>query len=251
MSTAKTRDVQAAVDRRAAARLPLPAAARPPLSSSSGTAAMGALPGASEPRNSAAEILRAAADAFMLKGFAATSTDDVADRLGCTKGRIYHHFRSKVDLFFAVHAEAMNMVTREVTAAGADVRDPIHRLFCMSRAHVLVIMREIAFQCVVVQGLEMHLHGQTTPAQRQTLHDILAQRDQYEQLFASAIDEAVAAGLLPEQDTRVVVKAMLGSLNWTTLWYRPRKDEVESERLAMAEQVATYCVRGLGGQHGR
>ena len=220
--------------------------------STSGTAGMGAASASGDPpRNSAGEILRAAADAFMRKGFAATSTDDVADLLGCTKGRIYHHFRSKADLFFAVHAEAMAMVTREVTAAGADVRDPIHRLFCMSRAHVLVIMREIAFQCVVVQGLEMHLHGQTTPQQRQTLRDILALRDEYEQLFANAIDEAVAAGLLPDQDTRVVVKAMLGSLNWTTLWYRPRKDEVESERLAMAEGVATFCVRGLGGQHGR
>jgi AcrR family transcriptional regulator len=222
--------------------------------STSGTGGMGALATASavaEPRNSAAEILRAAADAFMLKGFAATSTDDVAARLGCTKGRIYHHFRSKVDLFFAVHAEAMSMVTREVIAAGADVKDPIHRLFCMSRAHVLVIMREIAFQCVVVQGLEMHLHGQTTPQQRQTLHDILAQRDEYEQLFSRAIDEAIAAGLLPEQDTRVVVKALLGALNWTTLWYRPRKDEVESARLSMAEEVATFCIRGLGGKHGR
>lgn len=220
--------------------------------STSGTGGMGAMvaPGP-EARNSAAEILRAAADAFMLRGFAATSTDDVADRLGCTKGRIYHHFRSKVDLFFAVHQEAMSMVTREVTAAGADVRDPIHRLFCMSRTHVLVIMREIAFQCVVVQGLEMHLHGQTTPQQRQTLHDILSQRDAYEQLFARAIDEALAAGLLPDQDTRVVVKALLGALNWTTLWYRPRKDEVEAERLAMAEEVATFCVRGLGGKHGR
>ena len=204
-----------------------------------------------ELRNSPAEILRAAADAFMLKGFAATSTDDVAHRLGCTKGRIYHHFRSKMDLFFAVHMEAMSMVTREVTAAGADVSDPIHRLFCMSRAHVLVIMREIAFQCVVVQGLEMHLHGQTTPQQRQTLHDILTLRDAYEELFVGAINEAVQAGAIPAQDTRVMVKAMLGALNWTTLWYRPRKGEIESERLAMAENVATFCVRGLGGEHGR
>ena len=222
--------------------------------STSGTAGMGALTAvgaAAEPRNSAAEILRAAADAFMLKGFAATSTDDVAHRLGCTKGRIYHHYRSKVDLFFAVHLEAMSMVAREVIAAGADVRDPIHRLFCMSRAHVLVIMREISFQCVVVQGLEMHLHGQTTPPQRETLRDILAQRDEYEQLFSRAIDEALATGLLPEQETRVVVKALLGALNWTTLWYRPRNDEIEAERLAMAEEVATFCVRGLGGKHGR
>ncbi len=207
--------------------------------------------GAGETRDSAAQILRAAAEAFMLKGFAATSTDDVADRLGCTKGRIYHHFRSKMDLFFAVHIEAMAMVMREVTGASTDVRDPVHRLFCMARAHVLVIMREIAFQCVVVQGLEMHLHGQTTPQQRETLHEILSMRDRYEQLFVQAIEEAVAADKLPPQQTRVVVKAFLGALNWTTLWYRPRAGETEAEMLALAEEVAGFCVRGLGGRHDR
>lgn len=201
--------------------------------------------------DSAAEILRGAANAFMLKGFAATSIDDIADTLGCTKGRIYHHFRSKIDLFFAVHTEAMGMVTREVAAASEGMGNPIQRLFSMSRAHVLVIMREIAFQCVVVQGLEMHLHGQTTPQQRKTLQAILASRDQYEQLFVKAIDEAMEAGTLPRQDSRVVVKAMLGALNWTTLWYRPRKDETEVERLAMAESVAAFCVRGLGAQYDR
>lgn len=200
---------------------------------------------------SAAQILRAAANAFMVKGFAATSIDEIADGLQCTKGRIYHHFRSKNDLFFAVHTEAMAMVMREVRAAAADVRDPLQRLFAMSRAHVLVIMREIAFQCVVVQGLEMHRHGQTTPQQRRTLDEIFRLRDDYEGLFSAAIDEAVAAGRLPEQHVPVVVKAMLGALNWTTLWYRPRPDETEAERLALAEDVAGFCLRGLGAPHGR
>lgn len=200
----------------------------------------------SEAREGVADILRAAAEAFMRKGFAATSTDDVAERLGATKGRIYHHFRSKIDLFFAVHQEAMAMVMREVTSAANGERGPVQRLFLMARAHALVIMREIAFQCVVVQGLEMHLHGQTTPQQRETLHDILELRDAYEQLFVAAIDEAVKAGELPRQNTRVVVKAFLGSLNWTTLWYRPRAGEAEAERLALAEDVARFCVRGLG-----
>lgn len=199
-------------------------------------------------RDSAAEILRAAANAFMQRGFAATSIDDIAHQLGCTKGRIYHHFRSKTDLFFAVHSEAMSMVMREVLAAGADVKDSLHRLFRMSRAHVLVIMREIAFQCVVVQGLEMHRHGETTPEQRRTLEEILSLRDEYEQLFSRAIEQAIAEGRLPQQNVGVVVKAMLGALNWTTLWYRPRKNQTEAERLAIAEEVATFCMRGLGGE---
>ena len=54
-------------------------------------------------------ILDAAAQAFMQKGFAPTSIDDVADVLGATKGQIYYYYRSKIDLFFDVHLSAMEM----------------------------------------------------------------------------------------------------------------------------------------------
>jgi AcrR family transcriptional regulator len=205
---------------------------------------------APEPRDLdlVAPLLRAAAQAFMLKGYAATSIDDVAEVLGCTKGRIYHHFRSKVDLFFEVHHEAMSMVMSAVRAA-ADVGDPLQRIEAMSRAHVLVIMREIAFQCVVVQGLEMHLHTQTTPKQRRTLRTILALRDDYERLFVESIEQAIASGQVPPQEVRVTVKALLGALNWTTIWYRPRRGETEAQRQALAGSIAAFCLRGLGGAH--
>ena len=53
------------------------------------------------------EILEAAAACFEERGFASTSIDDVARRLGSTKGRIYHHFSSKTDLFAAVFRAGM------------------------------------------------------------------------------------------------------------------------------------------------
>ena len=36
------------------------------------------------------ELLTAAAECFMEQGFHASSIDDVARRLGATKGRVYH-----------------------------------------------------------------------------------------------------------------------------------------------------------------
>ena len=60
------------------------------------------------------EILRAAAELFMEFGYAATSIDAVAERLGATKGRIYHHYRSKADLFFDVQVAAMNRLNEQV-----------------------------------------------------------------------------------------------------------------------------------------
>jgi AcrR family transcriptional regulator len=49
-----------------------------------------------------AQLLRAAAHAFLAGGYAATSLDDVAAEAGVTKMIIYRHFDSKRDLYHAV-----------------------------------------------------------------------------------------------------------------------------------------------------
>ncbi|HAE02872.1 MAG TPA: TetR/AcrR family transcriptional regulator [Rhodospirillaceae bacterium] len=194
------------------------------------------------------DILNAAAEAFMRKGFAAASIDDVADILGCTKGRIYHHYRSKADLFFDVHLCGMAMDIGAVREAMSEGHDPLEQLYHMAVGHLTVIISNIAYQRVAVQGLEMHLTGATTPKQMKTLKQILLLRDEYEGLFASKIEEAMAAGQVPQQNTRLTVKAFLGSLNWTTIWYRERRNQSKEDRRKLVYEVATFALRGLGAR---
>ena len=49
-----------------------------------------------------AELIDAALDLFVERGFAATRLDDVAARAGVSKGTLYLYFQSKEDLFKAV-----------------------------------------------------------------------------------------------------------------------------------------------------
>jgi AcrR family transcriptional regulator len=51
------------------------------------------------------ELLEAALDLFVEKGFSATRVDDVAARAGVSKGTLFLYFPSKVDLFKAVVRE--------------------------------------------------------------------------------------------------------------------------------------------------
>lgn len=53
------------------------------------------------------EIVSAALDLFVEKGFAATRMDEIAKRAGVTKGTVYLYFPSKEDLFRAVVEEMM------------------------------------------------------------------------------------------------------------------------------------------------
>jgi AcrR family transcriptional regulator len=193
------------------------------------------------------EILDAAAVAFMTRGYAATSIDDVADLLHATKGKIYHHYRKKADLFYDVHRRAMDLDLAAVRAAAdAQSGSALARLRAMARAHVFVIMDHLPYQRVAVQGLDMHLAGETTSHQRAVLAEILALRDRYEAMFAEAIKATVAECNAPAQDITLVVKAFIGALNWTTIWYRERPGQSLKEKTHIADTIATYALRGLG-----
>jgi AcrR family transcriptional regulator len=52
-------------------------------------------------------ILQAADELLLEKGFHDTSIDDIAARVGISKGTIYHHFASKEDLVFALIERGM------------------------------------------------------------------------------------------------------------------------------------------------
>ena len=51
-----------------------------------------------EKENTRLQILQAALDCFYEKGFSKTSFDDIATRIGMTKGAVYWHFKDKGDL---------------------------------------------------------------------------------------------------------------------------------------------------------
>jgi AcrR family transcriptional regulator len=196
-------------------------------------------------RDSRSEILKAAAEAFMTNGYAATSIDTVAEVLGCTKGRIYYQYKSKADLFFDVHREAMRMNIETIEPIAAGEGSPVERITRMLEAHVRLIMTELPFQRVSMQGVEMHVVGSTTPRQRQILRKLIDMRDHYERLFVAVIEEGIASGDFRPVEARMVVKPLLGGLNWMTVWYRPKPRENEEARRQLARQMTEFLLNGL------
>ncbi|WP_244435504.1 TetR/AcrR family transcriptional regulator [Martelella sp. AD-3] len=197
---------------------------------------------------SVVEILDCAALCFTEMGFQGTSIDDVARRLGATKGRIYHYFRSKTDLFFDVHREGMRRLMDAVTAAKRDDGTGREKLQRMLEAHALTMMQNIAYEAVVVQGVHMHRLTATTPEQRISLDEIMDIRHRFEQLFADVFREGQADGSIRrDADVSLAVKGMLGAVNWMTIWYRPRSGESPEQQRAMARSVAALQIGGIAG----
>jgi AcrR family transcriptional regulator len=80
-----------------------------------------------------AQLIRAAAKAFLAGGFAATSLDDVAAEAGVTKMIIYRHFGSKRDLYHAVLVDARERMVGYVGPPEEYGRDTLRTLALAAR----------------------------------------------------------------------------------------------------------------------
>lgn len=202
--------------------------------------------GRGDPEASRREVMEAAAHAFMERGYAATSLDDVAERLGATKGRVYHYFPSKADLFLGIHKAAMETLDAAVRPIAEGPGAPAGRLHAMAMAHARMLMTHSPEQKVSVGKLERHLLRGATARHQRTLHAIVGLRDGYEQLFADVLAEGMKAGVFADQPPRLAAKPVLGALNWLTVWYQPRRGESAEDIEVIARLTADFVVKGAG-----
>jgi AcrR family transcriptional regulator len=77
------------------------------------------------------EILEAALNVFVRKGYAETRIDDIVDEIGLSKGAIYHHFAGKRELFKALIEHWMDQfieVRENENLSGSPSADLIKRI---------------------------------------------------------------------------------------------------------------------------
>jgi AcrR family transcriptional regulator len=194
------------------------------------------------------EILQAAAECFMQQGFHATTLDDVARRMGATKGRIYHYYASKVDLFFDVHRHGMQLLFDAVEPAMHQPGSSLQVLEAMLMAHAMALFEHHTYESVVVQGVQLHRYGALTPTQREVLDALIDSRDRFEQLFKQQMAAAKAEGSLAEVDVSIAVKTVLGGLQWSLIWYRPQADTNRATRRRLASKMVKTLVGGLAAR---
>jgi AcrR family transcriptional regulator len=191
-------------------------------------------------------VLRAAADAFMSRGFAATSIDDIADRLGGSKGRVYHYFRTKGEIFLGIHQLALEMVISTVEPLSLTSRVASARIHEMVSALAGLMMTETSFMRVAATDADMHLaaEGRTRV---QAVEEIRALRARYQSMFERVVEDGVTSGEFRTPTPDLLANALLGALHWITVWYQPERAAVGHSVQDVAKTYADFIVAGLRG----
>jgi len=195
--------------------------------------------------DSVQQIIDAAAQCFMAKGPEKATIDDVASLLGSTKGRVYHHFRSKNAILIEVHNQAMQSLLNTINPLIARDIPADQKLLEMAVAHANVIMDTFPFQRSVRLSVDIYLLGSSTTEEREIMDKLIDVRNQYENLFRDVIRTGVAEGTLNVPDVAMATRALLGALNGLGDWYRIRPDQNQAEREAIAQNLADTIIHGI------
>ncbi|MFB2579798.1 TetR/AcrR family transcriptional regulator [Herbiconiux sp. P15] len=184
-----------------------------------------------------AEILEAAAALFDELGFHRTTTAAIADRVGTAKATVYHYFRAKHDILYAIHDEWIDELIALFEATRSRTDDPVRIVHAVTRDIVALIDEKPGHVRVFFE------YFRELPPELQVSAKV--KRDAYEALVESAILQGMKDGSIAWQDPRTASFALFGMCNWAYQWYRPGGRMSPGE---VSDQLFTIFMSGVGSR---
>jgi TetR/AcrR family transcriptional regulator, cholesterol catabolism regulator len=187
-------------------------------------------------------VLDTATAVIAEKGYAATTIQDIADRLGMLKGSLYYYVPSKEDLLHRLLSASHDEADRIRDEVGALDLDPAAELQEFLRRMSLWFLANPQ-RAEIFFSESRHL----TAERADELHGRgLRFAEHIQQLIVAARSSGrLGSGI----DTRVLSRFVLGSLNSIRTWPTSRARSA-SGRSANAEELADAFVELIGGALG-
>ena len=184
----------------------------------------------------AAEILAAAREVFLEKGFERSSVGEIATRVGVVEGLVYSYFPTKRDLLNEVLRGMYEPLIQDIADSFARIHGLRSRLRYLVWRHLRVYVEEPSLSRIVLHEVR------TSPEYfKSVLHDLHVR---YTSFLLLTVREAVQAGELPADTDAETVRSMVyGGIEhrmWSLLYGRGSID-VE----AMADSYTAMLLNGI------
>jgi AcrR family transcriptional regulator len=147
-------------------------------------------------------LLSVARGLFTEHGYATTSTNEIADRAGVTRGALYHHFAAKDDLFRAVFEQLEAEIAEQVARAALAGSDPLEQLRLGCRAFLDACLDPAVQRIVLLEG--PGVLGWDTWQE-------IEERYGYG-LVATGVEAAITAGMFEQQPVEPLAHVLFGAL---------------------------------------
>jgi AcrR family transcriptional regulator len=175
------------------------------------------------------ELVEAAAARFARTGYDETTMADLAAELGIAAGGVYHYFGGKEALLQRICLQLTEPLHARARAALIGHVDPADRLRALVEVWVAHVVEHRDHMLVFQQERHVIESGSQWRAVREG-------RKAFEELVDGVLADLQDDGRARFADRRVALSALLGMVNHTAQWFRPRG------RLSAAEVAAGYAA---------
>jgi TetR/AcrR family transcriptional regulator, cholesterol catabolism regulator len=184
-------------------------------------------------------VTEAAAKLFSTRGFLETSMDDIARAAHLSKGGMYHYFKSKTEILFAIVSEFMDHVLADIEDQLTSIERAEGKLSFLILRHVEIYARHMHAARVLLK------EAYSLPSQ--DLKKINEKEQRYYSVVTEIVKELLGQGAGKDVLTAVTF-SLLGMCNWIYSWYDP-KGPIDPERLSeIIMAIFTEGVRGVGAR---
>jgi AcrR family transcriptional regulator len=179
-------------------------------------------------------IVDAALDQLADGGYASAGVQAIARKAAVATGTVYRHFPSKSDLFAEVfrRASARELNVMADTAARDDVP---------ARERIAIGAETFARRALAEPKRAYALLAE--PVDPAVEAERLTFRRAYRDLFASTIEQGIATGELPPQDTKTVAAALVGALGEALVG--PLSPGRRNSHEALIATLVHFCLNAI------
>jgi len=164
-------------------------------------------------RSTPERVLDTAAALFWEKGFAATTTREIAAAVGIQQASLYYHVASKESLLYQLCVSSMEQLLADVQSAVDRHEEPLDRLRALIRAHLTTLLKHQVRHVTMLtelRALSKRHHA-----------EVLARRKRYANLVRAIIEEGQAAAKIrTDIPAKYLYLALLNVLNRAVIWFR-------------------------------
>lgn len=152
-------------------------------------------------------ILQSAKEVFAIYGFKKANIEDIASKLGLTKGAVYHYFKNKEDIFSAVVEHEGKTILTNIRNATKGIDDPEKKLNAYMKArfdqlqehnHLLNASKKVIFEIL--------------PLVDEKWNDYLADEAR---ILQNILQEGVELGVFDTPDTEAVAQIIQSAIEGT------------------------------------
>lgn len=169
-------------------------------------------------------LLDTAAHLFWEKGYAATTTREIAEALQMRQASLYYHMASKEDLLYQICMSSLRQIRDGIPLEAMEAAEPAERIPILIRSHMAELLKYQERNVTMLTELRS-----LSPRHRA---EVVALREKYTSFVRSTLEQAQASGgVRADIPVGYLCLALLNLLNWSALWFH-RDQALSADRLS-------------------